>query len=243
MSDQHENVTSPEEGRARARLTATLMFVLGAVVVLPVESVAWLLVSVVLDFPEGTDSEVAVHRSLAGDRRRAARAAVGQRWSPPSLVRDRRRCQHGDAAGLLRRHRQRLPARPRRRPATGRRGGRFPGPDLLRRTEVPRLDARRRRHRPRGRPGPGRVGHLPRPRRDPLPRLRHHLYGVDQRQLRRPLRAGPARREPARTSSTDASTGCRPRVGSPRSSSRTTASSSSSVPWQSGSPTSRPTRS
>ena len=58
MPDQHENVTSPEEGRARARLTATLMFVLGAVVILPVESVAWLLVSVVLDFPEGTDSEV-----------------------------------------------------------------------------------------------------------------------------------------------------------------------------------------
>ena len=58
MSDQHENVTSPEEGRARARLTATLMFVLGALVILPVESVAWLLVSVVLDFPEGTDSEV-----------------------------------------------------------------------------------------------------------------------------------------------------------------------------------------
>jgi hypothetical protein len=32
------------------------MFVLGAVLVLPAESIAWLLVSVVLDFPEGTDS-------------------------------------------------------------------------------------------------------------------------------------------------------------------------------------------
>ncbi len=58
MPDPHETATRPEQGRARSRLTAPLMFVLGAVLVLPVEWVAWLVVSVVLDFPEGTDSEV-----------------------------------------------------------------------------------------------------------------------------------------------------------------------------------------
>ena len=58
MPAQPEIVTSPAEGRARARRTATLMFVIGAVLILPVEWVAWLLVSVVLDLPEGTDSEV-----------------------------------------------------------------------------------------------------------------------------------------------------------------------------------------
>ena len=58
MPDPTETVTTPQPGQARPRLTATLMFVLGAVLVLPIESVAWLLVSVVLDFPEGTDSEV-----------------------------------------------------------------------------------------------------------------------------------------------------------------------------------------
>ena len=243
MSDQHENVTSPEEGRARARLTATLMFVLGAVVILPVESVAWLLVSVVLDFPEGTDSEVLfiglwlvivvvplVLLWVSGGRHRRW-FATGAAASMVLLlayfgVTANASLRDPDAGQRLAEH-----------------GGRFAGPDLLRRTEVPRLDARRRRHRPRGRPGPGRVGHLTRPWRDALPRLRHDLYGVDQRQLWRPLRAGPARREPARTSSTDASTGCRPRAGSPRSSSRTTGSSSSSAPWRSSSPTSRPTRS
>jgi len=60
MPGQLESVASASvaESPPRRRWLAPLAFVAGALLVLPLQWVAWLFVSLILDFPEGTDSEV-----------------------------------------------------------------------------------------------------------------------------------------------------------------------------------------
>src|SRR3954451_22134459 len=58
MSDQRERVTRAAKAGPRAGSTAPLIFIVAAALMLPVAWMAWLLVSVALDFPEGGDSQM-----------------------------------------------------------------------------------------------------------------------------------------------------------------------------------------
>jgi hypothetical protein len=58
MTGQLESVESSSQTPARRRWQAAAAFLAGVVLVLPVQLLAWLAVSLVLDLPEGSDSEV-----------------------------------------------------------------------------------------------------------------------------------------------------------------------------------------